>query len=820
MEGWAQVKEKEETIEDILSKVTIDTIQIKATPYEKVLVNGVWKDEDKQIDYYNDITIYEIRKKETGQPSAKMTGPKSAIFMLPGGGFFGHSRTDTLGMSADRAANITLGSKLVSNDTLNAKVFMVYYHVNPSTFIERVVFPIDPLDCSNKQNETGRALLEEASYKAFFDLRKILKNHYDSATVKGLDTNNFFLIGISAGSVLIYNTLFLTKNEIPSSIIYKSNCSNNNITDTISIDTNTVRNMYWPIPPLKGVIPMAGAWIYDSIKLVQNNNPKILSTNVFMMHGTCDELISRYTDIIGFKNPDNLLLGKNPGLQSRFIRGFGSTSIFNLFMNVHGKLGYAMVKRGGHSIFNDTISAFPAPPLTRKGLGAWDLLTGNNNSPTGNVVTNAVYNQISPFLKGLITGSSNWTTRTFTIDPSRVTVYCRDFDNTSDTIIYCSIGIPVLNLNDTLLCSSSTRTASISGANPLSTFNWTATGNVQILSGQGSSTITYRRTSVSNSTGSISVTISRACAQQPVSFTRFISTFTDYPTIPSTINFSTTQPIVSPICSQTITSTITTSLPTTISRIWTATGNIIIVSQTANSVTYRRNQAVASSGNLILTLSTPCETRVFTYPIITQGSIGQGWTFNANPIIILNSCGVTITSLPTEPIPPSQTSVFSILVNNAASLGITEMEWEFNCGNITSGPVNTWSGNNLYSEVTVMSNASSCTNIRVRPVNSCGTGSWKTQNLSLSGCSSFMMMLYPNPASNIIQIELKNEDDKQASEQIMDLLVVDIQGQPLIKSTVQFGKAELDVSKLKEGQYKVIVNTPEKSIYGTFNISR
>ena len=75
MKSWAQVKEKEETLSEILSKVTIDTIQIKATPYKKELVNGVWKDEDKQIDYYNDITIYEISKKETGQPSAMMTGP-------------------------------------------------------------------------------------------------------------------------------------------------------------------------------------------------------------------------------------------------------------------------------------------------------------------------------------------------------------------------------------------------------------------------------------------------------------------------------------------------------------------------------------------------------------------------------------------------------------------------------------------------------------------------------------------------------------------------------------------------------------------------
>jgi hypothetical protein len=148
------------------------------------------------------------------------------------------------------------------------------------------------------------------------------------------------------------------------------------------------------------------------------------------------------------------------------------------------------------------------------------------------------------------------------------------------------------------------------------------------------------------------------------------------------------------------------------------------------------------------------------------------------------------------------------------------MEWEFNCGTITSGPVNTWSGNNLYSEVTVMSSASACTNIRVRAVNSCGVGSWRTQNLSLASCIGFMMMLYPNPASTMIQVELKNEDNIEAIESLMDLMVVDIQGQPVINTKIQYGRADLDVSKLKEGQYKVIVNTSERILYGTFNISR
>jgi hypothetical protein len=45
-------------------------------------------------------------------------------------------------------------------------------------------------------------------------------------------------------------------------------------------------------------------------------------------------------------------------------------------------------------------------------------------------------------------------------------------------------------------------------------------------------------------------------------------------------------------------------------------------------------------------------------------------------------------------------------------------------------------------------------------------------------------------------------------------------GQPVINTKMQFGKAELDVSRLKEGQYKVIVYTSKEPIFGTINISR
>jgi hypothetical protein len=64
------------------------------------------------------------------------------------------------------------------------------------------------------------------------------------------------------------------------------------------------------------------------------------------------------------------------------------------------------------------------------------------------------------------------------------------------------------------------------------------------------------------------------------------------------------------------------------------------------------------------------------------------------------------------------------------------------------------------------------------------------------------------------------DEEKQVSEQIMDLLLADIQGQPIFKTSIQLSKAELNFSNLKEGQYKVIVWVNDIPLSSTFNVSR
>jgi hypothetical protein len=807
-----QAQEREvEDKDDIFSKVRIDTIHIKATPYERVFENGVWKDEDKKIEYYNDITIYEIRKKDVSQASSMMTASMPVIFMIPGGGFFGYAPSDIIGFR-DTLSYITLGSKLA--DSNSALIVMVYYNSKPVipadiNTMEFVVFPTVPSQCLWTSNEKGKALIYESSYKAFYDTRKILRSYYDSAAVKQLDTTNFFMIGSSAGAILINSYLNLRPSEIPSSFTFKKNCSNAD--STIAIST-TIRDSIWNLPPIKGVVTMNGAWLYDSLSLAIDSNPNFLNTKILMMHGTCDEIINRNKARIGFKYPffdlvnQSNVYSKENNLNNKFFpTAYGSSAIFKVHMNKHPSMKLSFVKTGGHIIFN----------FSNQANGAWDIVDTDTN-----VITSTVFNQVNPFISGLIANNLDWKTKTTTLNPSESTTYCTNFDNAADTVIYCSVSAAGLQVPTTKLCNGSNQFAYITNVPDDAVVTWTVPSWVQIVSGQGTKTLTFKRINAINSTANLTAKVKRECAQDSIILTRSIQSFAVNITLPASLTFS--QPIVTPLCGSQVTAVVN-NIPSGATPTWSRTGNITINSQNGGSVTYSRTSAINSTGILTLTLTTSCDTMKYNYTIVTKGNIGQGWTFNAGPLGISNICGTTIATQSVEPIPPSTTTTFSVTVTNASSFNIDTLEWEFNCGYISSPPIQTWSGNNLYSEVAVMANAlnQGCTNVRVRPRNSCATGSWRTQNLSLQNCGGgFMMILYPNPSSTSIQIELRNDEDVKSLEKSYSLMVVDIQGQPILTTNVEYGKAEIDVSKLKEGQYKAIVWVNDTPLTSTFKVSR
>lgn len=485
-----------------LYHVKIDSVAIQKTPYRQIEIDGVIRDEDKKIDWYNDITIYEISPKQDVQAKS---GAKPAIFMLPGGGFFGMSSSDVDGMNL--SGNLSLGSKLANN--LNSEVYIIRYITNNASEIENVVFATN--DCEDTQNEIGKSLLIEASYKAFHDLRKILKiNFLDSAAIKNIDPENFFLIGSSAGAILALNTLFLQQSEIPTSITYKNNCSNNNTT-TILIDTNSVKNQYWPIPKMKGVVSMAGAWIYENTNhLTENTLASTYETPIYMLHGTCDELVHRVgPNNIGFKiYPLFNVKNTNP---NRFIEGLGSTVIFNAFKDTHEKLGYGQVCKGSHTIFgNHVLGIFPG----------WDLINWVLD-PTN--LTDPLTAHIQPFIGDLINGTSTWETHTEVWNPEKISTKCKTFDNFDDTICHRHIPTPNISYDD-YLCNSLDKNATLSNL-PTGTYtiNWSTTGNVEIVGSNSGQSILYKKSNNTIDSGTLVVEIVKECSSRQFVYPIYMS---------------------------------------------------------------------------------------------------------------------------------------------------------------------------------------------------------------------------------------------------------------------------------------------------------
>ncbi|MCO5247884.1 MAG: hypothetical protein M9887_02890 [Chitinophagales bacterium] len=73
--------------------VKIDSFKLQATPYKQILKDGIIFDEEKKIEWYNNITIYEIQSTK-GEKSGK--GSKTCtIHMIPED--FSNSPVDSFG---------------------------------------------------------------------------------------------------------------------------------------------------------------------------------------------------------------------------------------------------------------------------------------------------------------------------------------------------------------------------------------------------------------------------------------------------------------------------------------------------------------------------------------------------------------------------------------------------------------------------------------------------------------------------------------------------------------------------------------------------
>ena len=827
--AWqVQAQEREvEDKDDIFSKVRIDTILFKSFSPQTLKYLST-NDEADLADYYDEeITLYEISLEDDRNAMTAMQGLKPTVFLLPGGGFLDLDDIEVLQMNPNSSltTNFSLAKRLAAAP-YNYKVVLVSYRVILRLRHKIMLFPtINPTQnyiplnnpipskysdntlatqCASTQNELGKAQTLQASYISFQSFRRVLQTYKQNAPNNEVDINNVFLVGSSAGAVLALNSVFLQQHEIPTNIPYRGLCNApNNINTSLPVE-DSLKTLYWDLPSIKGIVTLNGAWIYDSVKYLTDTNNFPSNTSFYLLHGTCDEIINRKTNRIGFKIASNFnnnyYVETNNYLASRYVNGLGSEVIFNLFKNRHSKLTYGQVYRGGHGIFWATGSA----PGT--GVGAWDWKVNTD------AVNTPVFNEVAGFISRLVADSSDWETRAFVLDtlkiPELPTQKCLDADSTAYNSLLCfaTIKQPIVT-PPTIICTAAERNINVQNVQQGVSYQWSvsATANLSLEAGMNTPTLTFKRKNNVNKTDTLTLTLTRPCATSVVK-QYIIQTQT------GTLN-----PQIGPtgwdvICSGNKTATLTGV--TGFTPTWVVTPNLDFVSSSGSSVTYKRKNNILSTGVISAIFTTSCGVDTFSYTVYTYPTLGN-W-FNTFGVVSECDSGI-ITSSPTI-VPMNTQATFSTIYPNAAQMGVTTLEWESDC--IIGFPTETWIGSDLKSEM-VLTSASVCSYIRVRPKNACSTGSWKTVNISVAPCGGggWGLMLAPNPVSTELSIKIMHSDQGLLNKKY-PVLITDEAGNDVLKTHIESANCNLNVSALRSGVYKILITTDTEVLTGGFVISR
>jgi hypothetical protein len=420
-------------------------------------------------------------------------------------------------------------------------------------------------------------------------------------------------------------------------------------------------------------------------------------------------------------------------------------------------------------------------------------------------------NQLLPFLNNVIEDNLSLETKAYSFNPLN-NYFCADFDQPNDTICFQKIYNPNPTYT-TPLCDNSNKTAVVQYIHPDAVYTWSVNSgaNISIEGSNVGTSIQYKRIANINKIDTLIVTITRPCA---------VTTTYKY-VVESKMPSASFTPTISPagwntICSTNKTATLLGIPSGTPSPDWTESGNIEIVTTSGNSVTYKRKNNLLSTGTLTATFSGTCGNPQFnytvnTYPFPTLGN----WI---NTFGIVSECDFGIVTTSPSKVPNGTQATFSTIFSNATSFGVTNLLWETD--RIPSGETQTWIGNDLREDFTITA-ATGCTYVRVRPQNACGTGSWKTTGISVQPCGGggWGMMVAPNPANSYLEVLLTNVDEKKL-QRTYTLQVIDVMGNTIIKSSISEGKQQLNISDLKEGVYKAIVQTEDELLYRTFHVGR
>lgn len=192
-------------------------------------------------------------------------------------------------------------------------------------------------------SNVAKAKLQYYHLTAFHDFRRTLRlylNSADSTAKYKIDNNNVVLAGFSAGGILALNSLFVEANEMPTSIP--------NLPLNLALSyTAATRTQHYPIPPLKGVIALTAGTFFPNC---MNNN---YSKNIplYLIHGTCDNLISQDVGRAPYKcvNVINNTLFLNNKSTAQYHTLYGSSWLFKKLLANNYPVRFDQVCFGGHS---------------------------------------------------------------------------------------------------------------------------------------------------------------------------------------------------------------------------------------------------------------------------------------------------------------------------------------------------------------------------------------------------------------------------------------------------------------------------------------
>ncbi|MCO5230917.1 MAG: hypothetical protein M9958_07140 [Chitinophagales bacterium] len=472
--------------------VEIDSQFIKATPYEITYENGREIHHNDNLEWFTDMTVYRFLSKETNENGIlmKSLNRKPTIFLLSGGGFTHLDNQAELDPDNNSIPDIYKLAYKLTEGGLNNVVWIDYKTSigDTTTMINRLFVAsklLHPVGCTHTQGTKSKIFLEYAALASFSDFRKIFKSEIDTNSL--IDSNNVFVAGISAGAVLTIYSVFLDGHEIPSSISFVK-CSGGSATTIATIPPgDPLRTNGYPIPKIKGIIPMAGASFYDTI--FTNNTTVTNQVAMNFMHGTCDEIINQDTGRVGYKFfvvqwfiPDFLPLNVLDTVYNileafRYPRGYGSKYMYNLLKTTHNKVGLSQVIRGGHSPLNSLAN----------GAGGWDVYQKGTPSSKYNP-RDIVFDNISLFMKRVMGNAGPiWTNHAYSVFPDVPTEYCLTDDQTL-------LAPPIITVDS--VCG--TVAAAVSNPPAWATITWTVSPNLQIVGSNTGSAISYKSLSTSS----------------------------------------------------------------------------------------------------------------------------------------------------------------------------------------------------------------------------------------------------------------------------------------------------------------------------------